>query len=487
MKICLRTCILLLSTMAVFASRSVGADVASNIPEQKFVFKTWSGKEVECFRGSFEVPENRAASHSRLIPIKYVRFPATGERSSPPIVYLAGGPGASGIQAVNYRFEMFMALRRFGDVIALDQRGTGESNVVPEYRSKIVLPAATAYSDAVFIDDYRRAFQDALVFWKQTGADVAGYNTVQNALDLDSLRQHLHAQKIVLWGVSYGSHLALAALKEIGDKVDRVILSSAEGLDQTIKCPAQTENYFDRLQVAVDTEPDARAAYPDIKALIRRVNRQLELKPVAVTLRQDKTTFQFLLQRRDLQMLAGALISDPEQSVNLLRIYRALDRGLTPSFDRIPSRYLPDHFTPPGEPIILRAMDTLMDVASGLGRERKAEVEREAPTALLGDWLDFSQHYDGIAPELDLGDGYRTEPRSDVPVLLLSGTLDGRTDIENQRKAVAGLRHVTFVTVENGGHNLPFTADIQAIVDRFMESKPAAQTAVRLKLPNFSP
>ncbi len=37
----------------------------------------------------------------------------------------AGGPGGSGIEAINYRYRMFMEMRKHGDVIALDQRGTG--------------------------------------------------------------------------------------------------------------------------------------------------------------------------------------------------------------------------------------------------------------------------------------------------------------------------------------------------------------------------
>lgn len=55
--------------------------------EQSFVFETWSKQKIEAFRGELEVPENRSAKHSRLIPIKYVRLPATGSTAGPPIVY----------------------------------------------------------------------------------------------------------------------------------------------------------------------------------------------------------------------------------------------------------------------------------------------------------------------------------------------------------------------------------------------------------------
>src|SRR5690606_29956982 len=118
---------------------------------------------------------------------------------------------------------------------------------------------------------------------------------------------------------------------------------------------------------------------------------------------------------------------------------------------------------------------------------RKAQVLRQARTAVLGGWLDFTLHYGGIAPELDLGDAFRALPTSEVPVLLLSGTLDGRTVVESQREAVAGLRNLTHIVVENGGHNLPFPATIRAVVDRFMAGESVGQTTLTIPLPDFGP
>lgn len=200
------------SYVSAFAVSLCGHSPALSAPlkgEEKFTFETWSKQEADGYRGSFEVPENRHNKHSRLIPIKYVRFPATGEQPGPPIVYLAGGPGGSGIMAVNYRFDMFMALREYGDVIALDQRGTGASDVLPECRSRQVIPTTIPVSDRSYIEYHRDALRECLAFWRESGVDLAGYNTVENTRDLDALRRHLGAKKIVLWGTSYGSHLAL--------------------------------------------------------------------------------------------------------------------------------------------------------------------------------------------------------------------------------------------------------------------------------------
>jgi pimeloyl-ACP methyl ester carboxylesterase len=464
--------------------------VAVSANEERFVFVTWDKQQVDAFRGSFTVPENRAVAGSRMIPIKYVRLAATGEKAGPPIVYLAGGPGGSGIDAINYRYRMFMAMRKHADVIALDQRGAGDSNVAPECRSGKIIPSTTATTDRRFAEYYRDALRECLAFWRKEGVDLAGYNTVQNAQDLDALRRHIGAKRIVLWGTSYGSHLALAALKELRGSVDRVVISSVEGLNQTFKLPARTEQYLDRLQAAIDTQPAAKAAYPDVKALMRRVHAKLEREPVRVHLKsRDGSKTDCLLQRRDLQLLAAGLIADPRSVARLLAIYDAIDRGVEPPLEQIPARLLPDHLASVGQPIALEAMPIAMDIASGMTADHRRRILDQAKTAILGNYLDPALFFDGMAPELDLGDSFRADPVSDVPVLVLSGTLDGRTIIESQHEAVSRLKNATMITVENAGHNLfdEPSAAIQETIDLFMAGNTVRGGTIQIELPDMAP
>lgn len=190
---------------------------ASRPEETRVTMQVIGGQEVEGFRGSFEVPENRRKRSSRRITLSYVRLPATIGSAGSPIVYLAGGPGASGIEAIRYRYGAFSAMRRYGDVIALDQRGTGASKDLPTCQSHEILPDEAGSSDKQFSDRQRAALSECLVFWKKQGVDLAAYNTRENALDLEDLRRHLGTGKIVLWGTSYGAQLALAAMRELPD------------------------------------------------------------------------------------------------------------------------------------------------------------------------------------------------------------------------------------------------------------------------------
>lgn len=458
---------------------------ASATGEEQFTFKAKDKDPVEAFQGSFDVRENRANPGSRMIPITYVRFPATTENAGPPIVYLAGGPGGSGVRTAKYRrFDMFMALRAYGDVIALDQRGTGASDILPECVSSQQISDTTLITDKQYIKHHRDALTECLAFWKAEGVDVAGYNTISNAHDLEALRKHLGADKITLWGTSYGSHLAFAAIKQMEDKIDKVILSSAEGLNQTIKMPWRTDAYFDRLQEAVNSQPAAKTAYPDIKTLMRRVHRKLEENPMPLKLQmRDGSTVDYLLQRINIQRLATGAVSDPRWAAMLLGLYLAVDLDMTAPLEQTLGRFIDV-----GKPISMRAMPVAMDIASGMTEGKKQEIAKQAETALLGDYLNFTYHFDGIAPELDLGDDFRTKPISDIPVLLFSGTLDGRTYIESQLEATSGLRNLTAITVKNAGHNLYMSSpEVQTTINHFMEGKPVPKQTITIELPNLAP
>ncbi len=135
-------------TITIGISPSIASGYANEV---EIVFEN-DGQKVQAFEGSIHVPENRSDKNSRLIPLHYLRFPATGKSPGSPIIYLAGGPGGSGIATVSYpgfRFPLFMALREFGDVIALDQRGTGKSSTAPECTSQQSLPVNQVLSESM--------------------------------------------------------------------------------------------------------------------------------------------------------------------------------------------------------------------------------------------------------------------------------------------------------------------------------------------------
>ncbi|MGY4398087.1 pimeloyl-ACP methyl ester carboxylesterase [Sphingomonas sp. UYAg733] len=461
-----------------FAQTRVFAQTASPSQAGPFRFKGWRGAETDAERGFLEVPEDRRDPGSRKIRLGYVRFASTAARPGPPIVYLAGGPGGEATgAATGPRFPIFMALRAVADVIAFDQRGTGLSSTIPERPASTRPPPV--FTQAGLTSHFREEFQSGWAEWTRAGVAMKGYNTEQSADDIDALRRHLGAEKIDLWGTSYGSHLALSVLKRHGDRVNRVALSSLEGQDQTVKRPARIDAYLRQVDAVLGADPAARAAVPDLLALMRRVHARMEAQPVVTKVTLKGAPAEIRMGGFGVQMLASGLIANPGTLAMLPGLYLALEAGQTAML----APFLGDV----ADLLSMRGMPEAMDLASGISPRRLALVRSEARTAVLGETLNFPMpQLLGAVPGVDLGEGFRAPIRIDQPALLVAGSLDGRTPLAEQDEVAAQFQQKSRVIVENAGHNV-FEAhpDVQALLVQFFRGEAVADTRLNLPPPKF--
>src|SRR6185436_18597062 len=199
--------VLLISISPVAAQLKAG-----DLKIKPSTFTNAAGEKTESEFGTLLVPENRSDPESNLIELAFVRFKSTAKNPGPPIVYLAGGPGGSGIfTAEGSRFPLFMALREIADVIAYDQRGTGYSKPNLGCYEQLALPLDVAPTREAAIKQLRDNSRGCASYWRDIQrVDLIGYNTNESADDLDDLRKALGVNQISLWSISYGTHLAFA-------------------------------------------------------------------------------------------------------------------------------------------------------------------------------------------------------------------------------------------------------------------------------------
>lgn len=460
MRVALAACV------AVF---TVTAAAASELRREPYTLVGPNGAKADGELVTMMLPENRANPQARRIAVRFVRLPATGAKPGYPVVYLAGGPGASAVgNGQGVRFAFFNRLREAGDVILLEQRGTGLSDTLPACETQPFDPARPL-DRGNLSDTYRRELARCIAFWRSGGVDVAGYNTAESAADLDDLRRALGVERLNLVGLSYGTHLGMAALKR-GVPVYRAVFAGLEGLDQTVKLPAHFDAFLARVAAA--------SGDPNLLATMKRVHAHLEREPVTLTVNDPGgKPMQVRLGAFAVQLLASyAFISDPDRIARLPEIYAAMDAGLyQPAADLIARALMP-------ELARMKGMPQLMDLASGVSRPRLELARRQAGSALLSDAGNFPmpQIHD-IAPDLVLGDDFRAPLATEVPTLLVMGTMDGRTPVESQEELLPQFRRATRLMAVNAGHNIFEQSEaIQQEIVRFLQTGAVGTNQVAL-------
>ena len=439
---------------------------------EPYTFRLADGTDLPAERGRLLVPEDRSDPNSRKIELGFVRFRSTNPRPGNPIVYLAGGPGGSGVgTARGPRQPVFLALRDVADVIAFDQRGTGFSNHISPCAAPRPLDPAQVLNEANLTAYYRATLTDCVARWRAAGVAVEGYTTEESAADLEDLRQALGARKIDLWGISYGTHLAFATMRRFPDSVGRLALASAEGMDQTVKLPAHVDAAFARI--------DAALGQP-LTAQMRRVHGRFDAAPQDFAFAApDGTRRTFRADSFPLRMMAGFVAKNPDGYGQLSGFYAALDAGQTAPLAPL----LWDFFY--ARPLTMSGMPELMDAASGISAPRLVRVRRQAAGSIAGMAVNFPMpQLRGAVPGLDLGDRFRREITASHPVLLFAGDLDVRTPLEEQAVAIAGLTNLHRIIVRNGGHDL-FEAhpEVPALLTAFFRGERIARTELALPRP----
>jgi pimeloyl-ACP methyl ester carboxylesterase len=366
------------------------------------------------------------------------------------------------------------ALRSVGDVIMLDQRGTGLSLPRLDCPIRWDIPLDQPGSRSEMLSIGRERAFSCVAFWQSQGVDLAGYTTEESADDLEDLRQALGADSLHLYGASYGSHLALATIKRHSARISRVIVGLVEGPDHTIKLPSNVQRHLGDLSQLVQADPKLNQKIPDLLDLMKTVLDRLEVEPITVEVNDEKTgeRVRVCVGKFDLQLITARGIGDRRSISNLPARYYRMSQGdfswLASSVLKIRQAWLDN------------AMAYLMDSASGLSEARAARIQLEAPSTLLEDVIDlpFPDIRDAWGSP-DLGPSYRSPLRSDVPTLFVSGTLDGRTPISNAEEVRAGFSHSNHLIVEGGTHSTSGLVSAPGVTEAmvaFLQGNPLPST-----------
>lgn len=419
------------------------------------------GPEFSC--GFLVVPENRSRPDGRTIKIAVARAKAQSPDPRPdPLVYLTGGPGGPGLPLGNGLVAT--GLNRDRDLIIVDQRGTLHSQpalTCPEVDDFIdsslgmsIQASSTAEKDLAAV----RACRDRLA---GEGIGLASFDTTENAADIADLRTALGVKEWNVYGVSYGSDLALQLLRDHPEGIRSIVVDSlvppqTNLIEQFWPSAAEGQAaLFD----ACEAQLACARAYPGLADEFTATVNRLAREPVVV----DVPGTAGSPQRRvviDGYALANLVVSSTLNTRLIPALPKAIHAIATgdpaPAAGLLAAAISPRNIVGYGLTygVFCRESVAFTDTSTILAAAQRAlpllptEVLSLAPQAprIVDECREWNV---GRADE-----AVHAPVRSEVPALLLAGTLDAVTPPSQADVAAEGLPNGHVVRIAGSGHDV---------------------------------
>ena len=416
------------------------------------------------------VPVDHQRPDGEAMALNIVQLPAIRSNAqSDPVFVLAGGPGqgASGVIAT-----LYPALRKIHQqrtLIFLDQRGTGESE-----------PLDCELPEDMGVDVPIDALQQCV---SSLPRSPEWYQTSHLADDTEWVRQVLGFTKINLYGVSYGTRLALTIMQRHPTSVRSAVLDGVVPFQQPIggDFGAGVRAALEKVFVDCEATPECHEAFPNLRSEYAQVLQQLhETGPRTVVHPHSITGIQTETEVSD-QVLWGVLQQLLYQGVTTSLIPYAIHNiaenddwstvvgwlGNSP-FEGIPIGLYLSIMCAEDVPKIDFSSEPAMD----LGVLSTTQLKE-----MCAIW--------DVKPVVNSTEQWT----SDIPVLLLSGANDPVTPPSYGDLTLSQLRNAAHVLVAGTAHNTIHHPCIYDMVTDFYQDvapqKVHSECATDLKRPPF--
>jgi pimeloyl-ACP methyl ester carboxylesterase len=405
------------------------------------------------------VPVDRTGEVPGTISLHVEALPAEGEEKG-VLFLLAGGPGSPGTEVfplgLSAAAVFFRALAPGYTLVTYDIRGTGRSgrlHCTGGYET--IAKAVTACA-------------------RSLGARRDFYGTGEHAEDLESVRAALGYPSISLYGVSYGTRLALAYALAHRGRVERLVLDSPVLPRKQDPFLTNVLTHFDERLSRLCARGRCRAATPDFADDVIEVARGLLDEPLRGAVRQPSG------RPRDVELDLWGLFSlarDVDEKPGLAAALPAATRAarlgdprpLLRVFDLVYGQDRPPS-APPSQPAANASLYLATTCRDGgfpwkpetpLGRRTSFVLDamQALPLQAMGPFVALLPRLAPVYacvgwPTPARGRAIADGPFPDVPVLALGGELDWQTPIEGARELVSRFRNARLLVVSGSGHGV---------------------------------
>lgn len=410
------------------------------------------GDNIDC--GYLIVPEDRSNPDSPTIQLAYAVLYAPSEQVQPdPVIYLSGGPGGNAVGEIDGWVDTSYLQDR--DLILLDQRGTGYSE-----------PSLNCPEVEDGEDDATQACHDRLI---DEGVDLQAYNSLENAADVADLRVALGYDEWNLYGVSYGTRLALTVMRDHPEGVRSVVIDSVypPEINSWEEYGQNTADEFNTLFQGCAADPSCSDAYPNLEETFYNTVNELNAEPaqyegidyttgdnVEQTMSGDQyidRVFQLLYSTESIPYLPWVM--EEVANGNYIALDDLESGGMIETGNRRQSPDQEDVSDSEGMNMSVECQEEVafLDEATALANvpAQPAELHDNSVNAIQGTFSDCQIW--NVAP----ADQIETQPVvSDIPTLVVAGEYDPITPARWAQSAASYLPNSYFFLFPGAGHGV---------------------------------
>jgi pimeloyl-ACP methyl ester carboxylesterase len=398
-------------------------------------------ERVDCF--TLVVPENHEHPTGANVRLPLVIFRSRSATPQPdPIVFTAGGPGASSLGG--FASGKSIKLLAWRDFIVFEQRGTryAEPTLLC---SEVDEEHQRAYLEGYAVSEARRReleaakrCHDRLI---SKGIDLSRYNTREIAADLVDLRKALKLSSWNLYGLSYSTWVMMDVMRADPGAVRSVLLESVEPPDVPYDemGNANLERALNVLFDACAVDFECERSYPDLRASFDKVLSALYRDPIPMRIKtKDGIVHSRPFGGRNVVETVYSALNDISQIPKIPRvIFRAAQGDFTDLLAMAQDGLSPDDLS--------WGMRYSVWCADGLPLAKRAIVDFQTHVAFpqFGD-LDSAAFSPGICDVWNVPASDSSEwqaLRSDIPTLIFAGEFDPNTPPAWGRRALRTLKN----------------------------------------------
>lgn len=418
--------------------------------------------------GALTVKENPRDEGSRTIELNILRLPAINPTPQPdPLFIIAGGPGQSAVGIAEHIFYTFNEVRKNRDIVFIDQRGTGKSNPLN----------CSEFDDLHYrlslLEQQQQIKTSAQACAEKFKASIPFYTTPYAVSDLDAVRQALGYTQINLWGVSYGTRVALEYMRRYPAATRTSILDGVAPVEMALPWYGgeDAQAALRQLSERCALEESCAKAYGNLLQNAQTVAQRLQAQPVEITVAHPRTQAPFtLLMSHQLfsSMVRMALYSRDLATLLPLAITNARDDNYTLLASLISMADEQSEFMN-----ISHAMHYTV-LCNEDFRQYQQRTDA-APDFLLTSMVDVMREICTVWPQADVDDDYFMPVKSAVPALVLSGHYDPVTPPRWAERAMQHLTQARHLVAPGGHHSITQEGCVAQLIAQFIQRADAQE------------